>query len=356
MVEAQQAPLRIDALSHSYDRRVSILEGVNLSVGAGELVAVLGASGSGKTTLLRAVAGFVTPSGGSIRVGGEVVAAEGRERVSAEKRRVGMVFQDYALFGHMSVADNVAFGLYGQPREVQRERVASLLALIGLPEMGARRPAQLSGGQQQRVALARALAPRPRLLLLDEPFANLDAVLRRGLGDSIRDILRQEQVSAMLVTHDRREALGLADRVAVLGAVGDGQPATLLQCDSPERVYHEPGNALVATLTGEVVFLPASLRADADSAETALGVLPLSRHLSGASHVALRPEQLRFEPGEEGPCEVTGRDFQGARYGLRVRTPAGPVALEWSAGPAPSLGQRGRVVVEGRVWACRPHP
>lgn len=356
MGEALQTPLRIDALSHSYDRRARVLEGVNLAVAAGELVAVLGASGSGKTTLLRSVAGFVTPSGGSILVDGEVVAADGRERVSAEKRRVGMVFQDYALFGHMSVADNIAFGLYGQPREARRERVASLLALIGLSELGARRPAQLSGGQQQRVALARALAPGPRLLLLDEPFANLDAALRRGLGDSIRDILRQEQVSAMLVTHDRREALGLADRVAVLGAPEAGQAATLLQCDSPERVYHEPANALVATLTGEVVFLPASLRSDGDSAETALGVLPLSRHISGASHVALRPEQLRFEPDDDGACEITGRDFQGARYGLRVKTPAGPVALEWSTGQAPVPGQRGHVIVAGQVWACSPHP
>lgn len=350
--------LKLEDLGHAYGGGAPVLSGVSMRLRPGALMAVLGVSGSGKSTLLRAAAGFVTPTEGQISLGGRLVCAGGREIVPPERRGVGMVFQDYALFPHMTVAQNVAFGLAKGP--ARAARVRDMLAKVGLEDLRGRRPAALSGGQQQRVALARALAPGPALLLLDEPFANLDAALRMRLGAEIRDLLADltdgPGVGAMLVTHDREEALGLADVVAVLGPPTPGAPATLLQLDTPEVVYSRPVSPAVAALTGEAAFVDGE--AAGGRAETALGALAVAPDQRGPLTLIIRPEQLRFQPGE-GPCVIRRRRFQGARYHLDLQTPAGPLSVELPAAALGDLdptlalarGATGRLLVEGRCAA-----
>lgn len=340
--------LVIDGLGHSYGA-APILSGVDLRIGGGELVAVLGTSGSGKSTLLRAVAGFVTPSAGTVTIAGEVVVEGGRERVPAERRRVGMVFQDYALFPHMTVAENVAFGLHELPRAERGAIVRAQLQRVGLADRADERPTRLSGGQRQRVALARALAPGPALLLLDEPFANVDADLRRELGASLRQLLAESAVNALLVTHDYRTALGLADRVAVVGPAPGEAVATVLQVGAPVAVYRGPATPLVAKLTGPSLVLAA--RASGDAASTRLGEVQLSRPTHGEVEVVVRPEHLRFEPGEGGAIRVLHRAFRGASYELTLDTPVGAVTLECPCAEAPELGASGQLRVVGVVAA-----
>ncbi len=334
-------PLVIEELAHSYGATPTFAD-VSLALGAGQLLAVLGASGAGKSTLLRAVAGFVRPRAGSIAIAGETVFAGGRERVPAERRRVGMVFQDYALFPTMSVRANVAFGIHRAPD--RHARVDALLAAVGIPELAERAPAELSGGQRQRVALARALAPRPRLLLLDEPFANVDGALRWELGEAILELMRTEGVSALLVTHDRGEALGLADKVAVLGRRPGADAASLLQLATPEEVYRRPRTRQVAALTGRATFLAAEGRGT--RATTALGEVTLHAPVEGACTVLVRPEQLRFVPGE-GACTVRSRRFHGASYHVELHSPVGAIGLECSATAAPAPDTRGSLRIEG---------
>ncbi|MAO82422.1 MAG: hypothetical protein CMH50_00850 [Myxococcales bacterium] len=212
------AVLELKDLAIGYEGE-AVAHGLSLQLNAGEMVSVVGSSGVGKSSLLRAIAGFLRPLEGQILLTGEVVNAW-----SPQRRRVGMVFQDFALFSHMSVADNVGFGVKGQPEAVGR--VQALLERFDLADFGQRLPAQLSGGQQQRVGLARALAPRPKLILLDEPFANLDTDLRQELGVWFRDQIQSEGTAALMVTHDRAEAHRLSDRVLELVTPGQGRPAT----------------------------------------------------------------------------------------------------------------------------------
>src|SRR5215207_829816 len=239
-------PLNIAHLSKSYNG-TTVLQNVSLSVRAGQIMALLGPSGCGKTTMLRLIAGFEWPDGGTIAINGRVVAS-GSVRVPAEDRRVGMVFQEYALFPHLSVADNIAFGLKNGKRE-KEARVGDMLALVGLSGLGERMPYELSGGQQQRIALARALAPQPDILLLDEPFSNLDAALRGQVRAEVRAILNQSNITCVFVTHDQEEALSLADEVAVILA---GQVA---QVALPQRLYRHPTSREVAAFVGEANFL-----------------------------------------------------------------------------------------------------
>ena len=307
--------LTLDNLACGYHQQ-AVVKDLSLELAAGEIACLLGPSGCGKTTTLRAIAGLEPVTGGSIHIQGRQVSSRSRQ-LPPEKRGLGMVFQEHALFPHLTVADNVAFGLRKQPREQQRLRVSECLDRVRLSGMGDRYPHELSGGQQQRVALARALAPRPALLLLDEPFASLDLDLRRALARELGDILRQENVTALLVTHDQEEAFALADRV---GVMHQGQ---LEQWDTPYNIYHAPANRFVAEFAGYGSFLRGEVM-DENTVRTSLG------ELTGRSNTALkpgsnvdvllRPEDVIADESAHLALPVTRRQFTGATilYHLRV--------------------------------------
>ncbi len=300
--------LHCEGLFKAFDGQ-PVVRGVDLRARAGQIIGLLGPSGCGKTTTLRLIAGFEWPDAGRIVIQGRTVVGPG-ERVPPEARRVGMVFQEYALFPHLDVAGNVAFGLNLPPRE-KAARTAELLALVGLADLERRSPHELSGGQQQRVALARALAPEPQVLLLDEPFSNLDAALRAQVRGEVRAILKAAGTTCVFVTHDQEEALSLADEVAVMF---DGQIA---QCAAPETLYHRPASRSVAAFVGEANFLPGE--AAGDAARCALGLVPLAEPTRGPVELLIRPEGLRLD-GDGAPALVIWREFYGhdQRVGLRL--------------------------------------
>jgi iron(III) transport system ATP-binding protein len=305
--------VRIAGLRKSFGSTVA-LAGVDLELRRGETLALLGPSGCGKTTLLRTIAGLERADEGTIEIGGELVEGPGRS-VPPERRRLGMVFQDVALFPHLSVAENVAYGI--RRRHDRDARVAELLDLVGLPDAGERRPHELSGGMQQRVALARALAPRPAVVLLDEPFANLDLTLRTQLRGELRRVLDATGSSALLVTHDQAEALTLADRVAVI------RQGVIDQVDSPERVYAVPATPFVATFIGVANLVRAEV--DGDVAATPLGpVRLLAGPRSGRALVVIRPEHVDLEPAPDA-ADGTGvpASFPGVRGRIDARRFAG---------------------------------
>jgi iron(III) transport system ATP-binding protein len=234
--------LELDAITLAYDTphgRRAVVDGLSLALARGDIGCLLGASGCGKTTALRAIAGFEPVRAGAIRLDGATIASPAVD-VPPERRRVGMMFQDYALFPHLSVADNVGFGLRRASKGERRARVADMLALVGLADAAGAFPHELSGGQQQRVALARALAPSPELLLLDEPFSNLDVDTRERLAFEVRDILKRTGHTAILVTHNQAEAFAIADRIGVM------QHGRLAQWDTPHALHHHPASASVA--------------------------------------------------------------------------------------------------------------
>jgi iron(III) transport system ATP-binding protein len=339
----ESAPLAIDDLAHAYAGQ-PVLAGLSLTLAPGELLAVLGPSGCGKTTLLRAVAGLVEPQRGRIAIGGTVVADGSRTLVPVEQRRVGLVFQDYALFGHLSVRANVAFGL---PRH-EHHLVDGLLELVGLAGYGERRPTELSGGQQQRVAVARALAPRPQLMLLDEPFANLDPRLRDDLGLHVRALLRQRGTAGLLVTHDRHDALGLADRAVLL--LPDAAGARVGQLGTPAELYRSPASAAVARLTGPVWEIPAE--AHGEHATSALGTVPLRTTRHGRISVLARPEDLTVSDDPAGTATVTGVRFLGPAWRVRVAVGelAGDAEMPGERTPPP-VGGRVRLTATTPLWA-----
>jgi iron(III) transport system ATP-binding protein len=322
---------------------VAALDGVDLEVEAGKLVAVLGPSGCGKTTLLRCIAGFDRVHGGSIVVGGRRVAGADAH-VPPHRRRVAVVPQEGALFPHLTVADNVGYGLDRAAR--RSSRVEEVLALVGLPGYGNRMPHQLSGGQQQRVAVARALAPRPPLVLLDEPFSALDAGLRADLRRDVRQALRVDGATAVLVTHDQGEALSTADEVAVMRA------GRIVQCGPPAAVYREPASHWVARFVGEAVLLPATV--DGDVAETALGRLPLRQpaRAGGTATVLLRPEQMHVATNGRGvSATVVRHDFHGhdALIALRLTDGTEVTARILDSTPTLATGDHVTVTVRGRA-------
>jgi len=296
---------------------VVALDGVNLRVGDGEVVALLGPSGSGKTTVLRLVAGFDRPDGGAVSLGGWTVADPARGVwVPSERRGVGIVFQDLALFPHLTVAGNVGFGLMEGPAVDRRARVRHMLDLVGIAELGGRYPHELSGGQQQRVALARALAPGPAVVLLDEPFASLDAGLRSQLCEEVGRILRATGATALFVTHDQEEALALADRVAVL------ERGCLEQVDAPHRLYHAPATRFVAGFVGESDFLTA--QPAGDRLDTEIG--PLENpglDPAAAIEVMVRPHQVALAPDPAGPAVVLAHRFRGSADAYTLALPSG---------------------------------
>ncbi|RMN28960.1 ABC transporter ATP-binding protein [Pseudomonas coronafaciens pv. zizaniae] len=294
-----------------------VVQDLNLHLNAGDIGCLLGSSGCGKTTTLRAIAGFEPIHSGEITLAGEVISRPGWT-LAPEKRRIGMVFQDYALFPHLSVAENIAFGIRNHPRLDQV--IAELLELVNLGELGKRYPHELSGGQQQRVALARALAPEPQLLLLDEPFSNLDGELRRRLSHEVRDILKARGTSAILVTHDQEEAFAVSDHVGVF------KEGRLEQWDTPYNLYHEPLTPFVASFIGQGYFIRGQML-DPKSVNTELGVLRGNRTYPGISgsavDVLLRPDDIVYAPDSRLQAQVIGRTFQGASTLYRLQLPAG---------------------------------
>ncbi len=295
---------------------------IRLEVGQGELFAVLGPSGCGKTTLLRLIAGFERPDAGRIEVGGRVMADPGsRTWVTPERRRIGMVFQDYALFPHLSVERNVAFGL---PRRGWEQPVQRVLELVGLQHKARSFPHELSGGERQRVALARALAPEPEVVLLDEPFSSLDASLRAGLRREVELILREAEATAIFVTHDQEEALSLADRI---GVMRDGR---VVQVGTPEAVYYQPQDRWTAQFVGEVNLLH-GVADDGRPAhvDTELGQFDLARPPGpGLVRVAVRPEQLDVVPDAvRSNATIDDREFRGHDVLYRLRHDAVPGQL-----------------------------
>ncbi|MDE2968881.1 MAG: ABC transporter ATP-binding protein [Chloroflexota bacterium] len=276
----------------------------DLSAEAGSILALLGPSGSGKTTALRIIAGFEAPDSGTVEIDGRLVAGPGRF-VRADRRKIGMVFQEYALFPHLTVAANVGFGI--EDRSVRGQRVSEALAHVGLTGLDARMPHELSGGQQQRVALARALCPQPSVLLLDEPFSNLDEALRKQVRREVRDILKFTGTTALFVTHDQDEALFMGDRVAVL------DQGMLQQVATPEEIYHTPGTRFVAEFIGIGDFLP--VHREEGRLTTVAGTLPWpSETMAEGAEVLLRPDDLTISPSESGQGIISDRQFQGSTY------------------------------------------
>lgn len=310
-----------------------------LEVPRGTFLAILGPSGSGKTTLLRLIAGFERLDEGAVTVGGRLVSGPS-EHISPERRRVGMVFQDYAIFPHLTVLENVAYGLSSGNRH--QEQVSNLLHLVGLSGLGKRMPHQLSGGEQQRVALARALAAQPEVILLDEPFSNLDAQLRVHVREEVRKILRAAEVTALFVTHDQEEAMSLADAVAVMW---QGQ---VLQVAPPEELYLSPETREVSSLVGMANFLPA--RGDGHVINSEIGRFICEEEVSGPLELMVRPENIRLCSNENGIAEVMGRQYFGHDQVVTVQL-ASQRELSSRTGPEIALlpGQRVAVEALGRV-------
>ncbi|HWC07842.1 MAG TPA: ABC transporter ATP-binding protein [Solirubrobacterales bacterium] len=320
---------------------VRAVDGLSLEVEEGATVALLGPSGCGKTTTLRLIAGFERPDSGTVVVAGQTLSGPG-VFVPPEKRRIGVVFQDYALFPHYDVAGNVGYGL---GRRADRDRVGEVMELVGLGGLGGRSVNELSGGQQQRVALARALAPAPELILLDEPFSNLDASLRAKIRDDVRTILEAQGVTSIFVTHDQEEALSVADTVAVVNRGRVEQMAT------PEEVYSRPSSRWVAGFLGEIEVLPGVARDGAVTCD--LGVLSASGELEGEVDVLVRPESLAVDtvlPAGRQATQgvVVSRRYYGHDQMLELRLESGRIVRARRLGfPAWHPGDHVRVWIEG---------
>jgi len=339
--------LAIEGLTKRYTRGAApAVSEMSLAVNQGDLVAVVGESGCGKSTLLRLVAGLEVPDAGEIRIEGRVVAG-GRAWVPPERRGVGMVFQDFALFPHMTAVENIVFGLGRLPRAERRARAESMLELVGLAGFGARYPHQLSGGQQQRIALARALAPEPSLLLLDEPFSNLDTTLKRTLREEIGDILRRTRTTALLVVHDAEDVLVLADRAAVM------RSGRVIQQGEPQTLYRQPCDEYVAHFFGETNVLAG--HASSGGFETELGLLPCAAGAActGAVRLCLRPEDLQIVADAETGCRAIVQQVRAAgmrrRVLVRLENGGRPGAsLLVDAGPELPLAPGDRVYLQPR--------
>ena len=317
----------------------NVLKGISISVEENELVAILGSSGAGKSTLLRLIAGFEKPDQGQIEFDGAEVAGE--HFVPAEKRKIGIVPQDGALFPHLNVYDNIGFGIAKDPDRASR--IQQLLVLTELEGLEKRKPQELSGGQMQRVALARALAPRPKLVLLDEPFSALDAELRDRLRNDVRRIIRAEGVSAILVTHDQEEALSLADRVAVL------REGRIIQVGTPTEIYNSPADIGIATFLGDSVLIDGKV-VDGKVA-TDLGKLTALNQVSEGDSgvVAIRSENFYLQPNPAGDSEVVGRVFFGHDAVVEVKTPTLRIKARSNGPFAPEVGMKVTVWVRGAV-------
>lgn len=302
-----QTFLNVEKLSFAIDDK-HILSNIDFQLTAGSIAALLGPSGCGKTTLLRLIAGFMPPTAGRILLNEQVISSPSMV-LSPERRGLGMVFQDYALFPHLSVFDNIVFGLKKISKSAAKKQVAQLLSMVGLPNYEKRFPHELSGGEQQRIAIARAIAPQPKLLLLDEPFASLDANLRERLVRDLGVLLKQLNIAAILVTHDQREAFAVSEHI---GLMREGR---ILQWDTPYQIYHRPAEHFVANFVGQGVMIKARIISP-HALETALGVVqsqePLSNPVGTQLCLLIRPDDIVEDKNATQTAVVSHKFFHGA--------------------------------------------
>jgi iron(III) transport system ATP-binding protein len=310
--------LEISDLQHGYNGH-RVLNGFSLTLARSQIGCILGPSGCGKTTALRCIAGFERIASGRIAINGQVVSRAGY-RLPPERRRIGMVFQDYALFPHLTVADNVGFGLRSLDSADRARRITEQLEVIGMERAAGRYPHELSGGQQQRVALARALAPRPELLLLDEPFSHLDVDLRQRLGVEVRDILKQQNMTAILVTHDQHDAFAIADEIGIM------REERIEQWGTAYELYHRPATRFVADFVGQGAFLP-GVTLDDGRIELELGIFrastPHDWRRGTPVDVLLRPDDILHDDASPLQAEVLHKAFRGAEFLYSLRLPGG---------------------------------
>ncbi|MEC5342947.1 ABC transporter ATP-binding protein [Brenneria populi] len=333
--------LTIEHITCRY-RQNSVLRNFSLSVREREIVCLLGASGCGKTTLLKAVAGLIPIDEGTIAVSGQVIG-DGRTQAPPESRQVGMIFQDYALFPHLTVAENIAFGLYGRPQEAIAEAVSEMIALVKLEGLEARYPHELSGGQQQRVAIARALVCQPKILLLDEPFSNIDNQVRYNLITELRLILKQQQVVTIFVTHNKEEAFAFADRLAVMndgGIVQEGYPATL---------YQRPNSRFIADYLGSSNYLPVTILSDHQWHSIFGDHIAAHAHgqpIGSLCDWLIRPHDIALALDPEGDALVEDRIFMGTSNHYRIRLDERIIQVQSSTWFEP--GQRVRLSIKNQ--------
>ncbi|MDH3607040.1 MAG: ABC transporter ATP-binding protein [Acidimicrobiia bacterium] len=324
--------LVVDSVTKSFDGN-AVLSDVSLSVALGKTLALLGPSGSGKTTLLRIIAGLETPDAGGVRIDDEVLTDADRV-VAPERRNVGLVFQDGALFPHMSVGDNVGYGLAPANRSA---KVATALAMVDLTGFENRKPHTLSGGQARRVAIARALAPEPRVLLLDEPFSNLDTELRVRVRTDVARLLNDVGITSVFVTHDQEEAFVVGDEVAVMNR------GTIIQTGAPAEIYQQPATAWVARFVGDANVFAGHVQSGV--AETLIGPIPVADHTEGLREVMVRPEQLVLS--SEGEATVIHVEFYGHDTSYKVQVGRSEVLVRSISAPRYRIGDRVKVSYQG---------
>ncbi len=326
------APLEIVELRKAFADVVAV-DGVDLTLGNGEIIALVGPSGCGKSTLLRMIAGLTAADSGSIHLDGTLVE-DGRSRLAPERRSAGLVFQEHALFPHLTVEENVGFGLRSRDKAGRRRQVEEMLMLVDLAGFDSRYPHELSGGERQRVALARALAPEPAIMLFDEPFASLDHNLRVQLRQEVLRVLRETKTPAVFVTHDQREALGLGDRIVVM------QDGRVIQNGSPAEIFHTPVSRFVGEFMGEASFL--ALNAEQ---ATLLGpVTPVATQTSVAQCAMVRPDDVQFSSSLDGEFTVVRAEYSGSAWLVTARGNRGEtVAFAASHLDQPVVGERGSI-------------
>ncbi len=310
--------LHINQVNVAYNDQL-VVDNVSFSLAEGELACLLGPSGCGKTTILRAISGFQTLNAGSINLGGQKLCDTSHDLVP-EKRNVGMVFQDHALFPHLSIYDNVSFGLKNSSKAEKKERVSDLLNLVGMIEHIGKYPHELSGGQSQRVALARAIAPQPKLLLMDEPFSNLDTELRESLGYEVRELLKELNMTAIMVTHDQHDAFALGDRVGVMSQ------GKLMQWDSSFNLYHAPNNRFVANFIGDGIFVEGHM-IDDNVVITPFGEIrgeTVNQKFVGQDiDLLLRPDDVKYDNNSAVRGKIIRKAFKGAQTLYTIRHESG---------------------------------
>ena len=344
--------LKVDNIRAGYDDH-NVVSELSFHVNQGEIVSLLGASGCGKTTVLRAIAGFEPLRDGQIVID-EQLASSADITLPPEQRSVGMVFQDYALFPHLNIADNIAFGLRKLAASDRDYQVRQLLSAVGLPGLGERYPHELSGGQQQRVALARALAPSPKLLLMDEPFSNLDVELRERLSLEVRDILKAQGITGIMVTHDQHEAFAVSDKVGVM------QQGRIEQWDTPYNLYHEPQTRFVADFIGQGEFISGRIVEPARF-ETEFGILVSDRcncekAIGRQVDILIRPDDLIADEQGDIAATVVEKAFKGAEILYTLQTDQGTRLLSlFPSHRNHALGEQVRVRIDAEHLICFPH-